>query len=79
MSKCLSLWSAALLYNNSSYVLRLDLESFIKAGPSWQRGEENRLPAWVVWGSGAQTLKGTDDIMNSHGKFMEQQLGRAEQ
>lgn len=39
MSKCLSLWSAAFLYNNSSYVLRLDLESFIKAGPSWQRGE----------------------------------------
>lgn len=40
MSKCLSLWSAAFLYNNSSCVLlRLDLESFIKAGPSWQRGE----------------------------------------
>lgn len=51
MSKCLSLSQAALLCNNSSYVLlRFDLKSFVKAGPSRRRPGENRLPAWVVWG-----------------------------
>lgn len=56
-SKCLSLSLAAFLYNNSSYVLRFDLESFIKAGLSLTTQGENRLPAWVVWGSGAQTRR----------------------
>lgn len=46
MSKCLSLSRALLCANNSSYVLlRLDLESFIKAGPSRRRGE--RIAACV--------------------------------
>ena len=59
MSKCLSLLQAALLCNNSSYVLlRLDFESFIKAGPSRRRwGENSRLRGWSgapepkLWGN----------------------------
>lgn len=79
MSKCLSLSRAALLCNNSSYVLlRLDLESFIKAGPSRRRGE--RIAA-CVGGLGLRSpnSEGTDDIMDSHGKFMKLQFSSPEQ
>ena len=79
MSKCLSPSWAALLCNNSSYVLlRLDLESFIKAGPSRRRGE--RIAA-CVGGLGLRSpnSEGTDDIMDSHGKFMKLQFSSPEQ
>ena len=79
MSKCLSLSRAALLCNNSSYVLlRLDLESFIKAGPSRRRRE--RIAA-CVGGLGLRSpnSEGTDDIMASHGKFMKLQFSSPKQ
>lgn len=78
MSKCLSLSQATLLYNNSSYLLRLDLESFIKAGPSRRRAE--RIAAYVgglgLWSPNSE---GTDDIMDSHGKFTKPQFSSLEQ
>lgn len=54
MSKCLSLSQAALLCSNSSYVLlRFDLKSFVKAGPSRRRRERiGCLRGWSgVWGN----------------------------
>lgn len=75
----LSLSQAALLYNNSSYVLlRLDLESFIKAGPS-RLGSERIAACVGGLGLRSPNSEGTDDIMDSHGKFMKPQFSSREQ